>query len=207
MDMKKLILLLIPTIIIMFGIGMFFGVGPLESPKKQITYEAKEITIQVEGIEETLIHHPYVIPKDGNKSGFVIYVDESRYMVVDNPDAFTIMPMPAAEGAGLAQECYILISQVSGIKPKDVAKMEKTVLITQFDTVTEPVKSSKQTDGIDGYMIHASTGTNWDSPLMTTYFTDNGQGGTFVIKKALFLEAEEGHGSRFTHMLRTFEVI
>jgi hypothetical protein len=36
---------------------------------------------------------------------------------------------------------------------------------------------------------------------------DDNQGGSYVIEQHLFLEAAEGHGVRFYHMLKEFKVV
>lgn len=63
------------------------------------------------------------------------------------------------------------------------------------------------TEPIEGYWLHGTTGSEWNSKVVTAYVISNGNEGSFVITENYFLEAAEGHGARFHHMLESFEIV
>ena len=64
--------------------------------------------------------------------------------------------------------------------------------LLEIETVTEPV---------EGFLLYGAAVSEWDSEIVHSYVISNGHKGSFVITKNYFLEAAEGHGARFHHML------
>ena len=96
------------------------------------------------------------------------------------------------------------IKQVLDERPEDLVTKLEAQLKKDFpelravETVTEPV---------EGFWLHGAAGNDAKSKIVTAYVISNGKQGSFVIIESYFLEAAEGHGARFHHMLKSFEVV
>ena len=99
--------------------------------------------------------------------------------------------------------CEIEIIHLPDTQPTHASQTTRDEAAGVWEIVTEVMDSEYPT----GYYFSASTGENWDSPREQIYFTSDGQGGTFKISIRYFLDATEGHGTRFLQILHTFEVI
>jgi hypothetical protein len=60
---------------------------------------------------------------------------------------------------------------------------------------------------VNGTLIYAATGQKWNDTVVQYYVVDNTKGGTFIIKEQYFMEASEGHGTRFYNMLKEFRIV
>ena len=137
----------------------------------------------------------------GDAVSYVIYVDESRYYVeaVDGTDR--IVPLDFPEDL---PETYMAISQDTGRTPAEVAEALHVQLEGSYEYVVEP---EDVTYPLDAVHVRARTGNEWNSEVVSYYLIDNTVGGTFIIEEHYFLEAEEGHGARFSTMLKEFEIV
>ncbi|MFD1927917.1 hypothetical protein ACFSFY_07595 [Sporosarcina siberiensis] len=165
---------------------------------KDMFVPEKEIIQNIEGTDEPTD----VNLNEGKDSEYVIYIDETRYKMIpgENSDIVTtIEPLPEK-----FPEVTMEIKQVADEKPEDLVKKIEADLKTDFpelreiETVTEPVK---------GFLLHGLNGNNWDSVVVHLYVISNGKEGSYVIRENYFLEAAEGHGARFHHMLESFEIV
>ena len=95
------------------------------------------------------------------------------------------------------------IIHLPDISPANAAQAAQLEAESNWESVTEVTNSELPA----GYCFSASIGQNWDSPREQVCFTSDGQDGTFKISVRYFLEAAEGHGTRFMNMLQTFELI
>ena len=165
---------------------------------KDLFVPEKEIIQSIEGQdEETDVHL-----KEGTDSEYIIYIDETRYKMTNGEEAdiiTTLEPLPERY-----PEVSMEIRQVADTKPEDLVRKIESELKKDFpelravETVTEP---------IEGYWLHGTTGSEWNSKVVTAYVISNGNEGSFVITENYFLEAAEGHGARFHHMLESFEIV
>lgn len=133
-------------------------------------------------------------------SDFFIYVNEEQYAISDEEDVYLIQPTVASpEGC---PPCELAI-QHSSLPPEQSAAAAAEALKMQYTEV------SSITDAvlIDGLYLRGSNGTEWDAAQMELFFTDDRQGGSFILAACYFTEAEEGHGVRFRDMIGTFRVI
>ncbi|WP_163195792.1 hypothetical protein [Clostridium thermarum] len=132
---------------------------------------------------------------------YIIYIDKERYELknIDGKDIIKPINMPESY-----PEVSMTIEQVTDKAPGEVlADIEAELKskysdVRQAEEVTEPVK---------GLNIRALGGNQWDSPVVNYYLVDNTNGGSFIIKEQYFLEASEGHGARFYHMLKEFKIV
>lgn len=165
---------------------------------KDIFVPEKEIIQSIEGQDEPTDVHL----NEGTNSDYVIYVDETRYKMIKGEEADIITTIEALPER--YPEVSMEIKQVTDTKPEDLVKKVEAELKADFpdlravETVTEP---------IEGYWLHGTTGSEWNSKVVTAYVISNGKDGSYVITENYFLEAAEGHGARFHHMLKSFEIV
>lgn len=158
----------------------------------------KEITQSIEGQDE----QTDVTLHEGTNVEYIIYIDESRYKMVKGEETdiiTTIDPLP---------ENYppvsLEIKQIADQKPEVVLQELEVTLKQNFpelrsaESVTEPV---------DGYLLHGINGNEPTSKVVHAYVISNGKEGSFILQGNYFLEAAEGHGARFHHMLESFEIV
>jgi len=164
---------------------------------KQWFAPKKVITEEIEGQKE----HKEVTLNEG-KAGYVIYIDESMYRLETKNGYDRIVPLH--QGGANIPPVYMEIRQVTDRSPETVAAererevKKKYPIIIQIGKVKEPVA---------GYVIHGETGHQWNDEVVKYYVVSNGKGGAFIIEQRYFVEASEGHGARFDHMLRRFHIV
>lgn len=185
------------AIVIAFSLQTDTGMAFIKGIKEMFVPE-KEINQSIEGQDEATNVHL----NEGTNSEYIIYVDETRYKMINGKETdmiTTIDPLPEKY-----PEVTMEIKQLPNEKPEDLVGKVEAELKKDFpelrtvETVTEPV---------EGYWLHGVTGNEWDSKVVTAYVISNGNKGSFVITENYFLEAAEGHGARFHHMLESFEII
>ncbi|WP_342514055.1 hypothetical protein MKY34_04645 [Sporosarcina sp. FSL K6-1522] len=199
--MKKRIIPVILTaaaaLIIVFSLQTEPGMAFVKSMKELFVPE-KALIQSIEGQdEETDVHL-----NEGTNAEYIIYVDETRYKMIKGEKAdiiTTIEPLPAQY-----PQVSMEIKQVTDEKPEELVTKVETDLKKDFpelraiESVTEPV---------EGYLLHGAAGNAPDSKIVHTYVISNGKTGSFIITSNYFLEAAEGHGARFYHMLESFEIV
>ncbi len=201
----------------------------------EILFPPKDVTVTLEGIPESIPHVAQGREPAEDAPGFVIYVDESRYEMSEENGAFFIRPQKtpisredvrqndSALLEGLTEEeqevfidqriteleafyaalppCEMEIRELADMDIETAANITRNELSQTWETVSEiQDKDSLLT-------FFASGGTAWDSPLEEHFFYQNGKHGTFHIVIRYYIEATEGHGSRFHTMLETFSVV
>lgn len=173
------------------GLALIKGIKDMFAPEK-------EVIQSIEGQDEPTNVHL----NEGKDSEYIIYVDESRYKMIKGEETdiiTTIEPLPEQY-----PEVSMEIKQYPSDKPETLVKELEAQLKVDFpdlrgiETVSEPV---------EGFWLHGLTESTWDGKVIDVYVVSNGKDGSFVITKKYFLEAAEGHGARFTHMLQSFEII
>jgi hypothetical protein len=162
----------------------------------------KSIQQELEGTKEnTKVNLHQKETQTEQDASFVIYVDEERYQLNKDNGQFRITaPLPEKY-----PEVYMDISQQTGTKPKTAMEKIKQELTTKQLHVgkIEQVKSP-----VMGYRLRADQGNkNWNDEVIVYYVVSNKLQGSFIIKQKYFLEASEGHGSRFDNMLKEFKIV
>ena len=199
-------------------------------------FPPKEITVELEGMEEEIPHTPHAPEEEPEQAEFVIYVDESRYVFTQGDGISYIRPIPVTYtredainslGAlleGLSPEeqetmiqerieewtdwqadlppCEIRIVRQPDLSPKEAAEAAREALEATFASVS-PLEETER-----GWQLWATEeNVQWDSPVEDVTVVADGQGGSWVLTARYFLEATEGHGTRFAAMIDTFEVL
>ncbi|WNF36860.1 hypothetical protein RJD24_21100 [Bacillaceae bacterium IKA-2] len=157
----------------------------------------KQVVEEIEGMPE----EKEVVLKE-SKSGYIIYIDEERYKLIEEDGIDKIVTKePLGE---IYPEVAMEISQVEDKTPEQLATSIQQELENSFETVRE---ITTVTEPVEGLLISAIDGLEWDSRVTRVYIISNEKEGSFVIQKKYFLEAEEGHGARFHHMLKEFKIV
>jgi len=163
----------------------------------------KNIPVEVEGMEEQTEQQLHVGTLDTVKDGvtYVLYIDEERYEFIASQDGDRIIPKDYPSNY---PEVYMQIVQNAELSPEDAAAQVKAELEKTYAEVRECEQITKPVSAI---RLVAIEGYEWNDSVVSTYFIDNTQGGTFIITAKYFVEAEEGHGARFEQMLADFEIV
>ncbi|MFA6670472.1 MAG: hypothetical protein WCS98_07535, partial [Bacillota bacterium] len=128
--------------------------------------------------------------------------DQDRYRFKKGQDAERIVPTPPLSER--YPEVSMEISQVNDKSPQALIEEMEVQLREEFSDVTIPERVEQP---VSGWTVRGLEGSRWDSPLERIYVISNQKQGSFVITQRYFLEAEEGHGARFDHMLKEFYIV
>lgn len=199
--MKKRVIPMIVTaaaaLVIVFSLTTETGMALMKGIKDLFVPE-KEIIQSIEGQdEETDVHL-----NEGTNADYVIYLDETRYKMINGEESdiiTTIEPLPAQY-----PEVTMEIKQIADEKPEDLVGKIEAQLKKDFPALRAV---EQVTDPIEGFWLHGTAGNDARSKVVTAYVISNGKAGSFVITENYFLEAAEGHGARFHHMLKSFEIV
>ncbi|SHE97543.1 hypothetical protein [Alkalibacter saccharofermentans] len=158
----------------------------------------KTVDQDIEGQKE-----PTDVTLREDKMGYLIYIDESTYKVEEIDGQDFILPLNPGDSS-VYPEVYMKITQEESKSPTELYAEHEAALKTQYETV---IAYGDVEYPLEGKMLYANQGDEWNSEVVKYYFTDNTQGGAFIIEQKLFLEASEGHGARFDNMLKDFTII
>lgn len=158
----------------------------------------KEITQSIEGEEE----QTEVTQNEGTNVDYIIYVDEERYKMTKGEEKdiiTTIEPLPERY-----PPVSLEIMQIEDKDPEEVLENLKESLQQDFAELREV---EEVTEPVEGYLLHGIDGNEATSKVVHAYVISNGENGSFILRENYFLEAAEGHGARFYHMLESFEIL
>lgn len=182
------------------------GAAAAEMVKEQFTklidllFPPKDLLVYPEGDPETVLHEVLGREPDTDTAGFAIYVDTSTYTMTEEAGIFFIRPIAASD---TAPACEIEIQEIPSKAPFTAVQEIRDSMAGNWESVSEIWVCDEPA----GHFFSVSSGSEWCSPREVHYFTDSGTGGSFHIISRYFLEATEGHGTRFTTMIRTFSVV
>lgn len=171
----------------------------------EMLFPPKDIPINVEGTTENIYHEAGglapEVQEDGTVQtpGFAIYYDTERY-VMSEEDGVTYIRSIAENDL---PPCEVEIKHIPNTVPADAAAETNRQMVEQWENVSEITALEDR----DGFFFWVSEGSNWDSACEDVYFLSDGETGSFQITARYFMEATEGHGVRFSQMVKTFEVI
>ncbi len=180
-------------------LSFFLGTEPGKAAVdkiKELFEPQKKIVQELEGNQENTL-----VELEQSKMGYILYVDKEYYDVIHKDGADRIVPKYQGEGL---PDVFMEITQVEDKGVDAVADdiinnlKSKYPIVENRGQVSDPVK---------GTLIHAASGNEWDDIILKYYIIDNTKGGAFVIEQQYFLEAAEGHGARFYHILKEFQIV
>jgi len=164
---------------------------------KQYFEPKKQVEENIEGMPED----KEIVLQD-TKSGYIIYIDEERYKMVEEQDRDIIVPNPPLDD--MYPEVSMSIEQVEDETPEEAIVRLQKELAEQYATVKEPEAVTKP---LNATLLSAIDGNEWNSPVSKVYVLSNEKGGSFIITEKYFLEASEGHGARFYYALEQFQIV
>jgi len=210
------------ALILLLAVGFLFTPPGQAAVSRIIDLFEKEKTVEtiVEGQPETTEQELVIgntptpqqeaLMPDKAQMTYVMYVDTERYIIETEDGADIIKPVNYPENM---PEVYMKIRQVDDISIQSALSAMLAEITAEYDTVSEPYEVDKPFAGIciDAYDGDPNgtkeTMPQWDSAVTKVFITDNTQGGVFIIEMKYFVEAEEGHGSRFLSMLEEFVIV
>lgn len=173
------------------------GTAMMNSVKNWFEPE-KKIEIEVEGQKEETNGQVHV----DKTSDYAIYYDKDRYKLIEGEDKDVITtkdPLPAEY-----PEVSLTIEQREDVLPEQLAQEIAEQLKGEYERVDA---IERVTAPVNGYLVHAIDGSDRLSKVTNVYVVSNEKEGSFILSSKYFLEAAEGHGSRFTQTLAQFQVI
>lgn len=183
------------------------GAAAAERVKEQFTklidllFPPKDLLIYPEGDPESILHEAQGREPEAATPGFAIYIDPDSYQMTEENGASFIRSLSPTDSN--LPPCEIEIREISGTDPSTAAQEAHAEMTLRWESVTEIWTQEKP----KGYYFGVSGGSSWNSPVESHYFVSNGNNGSFHIASRYFLEATEGHGTRFATMIQTFTIL
>lgn len=168
-------------------------------------FPPKDIPVNVEG-ETEVIHQeaggkePEIL-EDGTITtpGYAIYYDTESYTMIEE-NGVTYIRFVTDHAL---PPCEMEIRHIPNLLPDDAANAMRAEMIESWEKVSDISKM----EGREAVAFSFYAGLNWDSACGSVYFLSDGEDGCFQLTARYFVEATEGHGTRFAQMVQTFEVI
>lgn len=167
------------------------------------TGDAGAEVIQLNGFDEGTLHlaQLHYDPQAPSAPDFVIYVNEEAYHAAEEDGAYVIrynMELPED-----FPPVDLTIVHRPGVPMAEAAEQEKGQLADGYEQVFADIAKSDK-----GYTFTLGDDPRyWDSPVVDVTCVPDRQGGSFVLTARYFIEATEGHGSWFSDMVNTFQVV
>lgn len=192
--------------ILSFGLTTDTGEAFMKGLKEMFVPE-KQVEIIIEGEKE----NKNVELEVNEKSNYIIYVDKSKYKLINEDGKDKILPKN--ELGEKYPEVSMEIEQKINTSLEKELEEAKDATTEKFDVV----KEEKVETPINGTVLYLTgkiskndagkIDSNWDTPVYVYYFVEGTKGEIFVITQKYFMEATEGHGMRFDSMLESFEIV
>jgi len=163
------------------------------------TFSPDEVTVSVEGEMEIGLYEAVGKPADDKNPGFRIYYDTQRYSCEMTETGCRIYSEP---DDSLPYPCDMEITHIEHTSVSTELNRTKAA----YDSTWEVYPAETDTE-FDRSCLDAYKGVGWDAPCENHYFYSDYCGGVYRITCRYFMEAAEGHGSRFTAMANTFSVL
>ena len=166
----------------------------------EILFPSRDILVTPEGVTDMIPHEAHGKEPNATTPGFAIYIDESRYTMTEEEGVYFIRPIDPAEDL---PPCEIEIREVEGKTAETAAQETWDEMLGAWETISGIYRPLDP----PCLMFDVMEGNAWDSPIEVHYFFENGHIGSYHIISRYFLEAAEGHGTRFAAMVNTFTII
>jgi len=184
------------TVVLTFG--AFTPEGQAAAKKiKDILLPEKSIVQEIEGQPEK-----NKVSLQQSSIGYTIYFDKDRYKMVKEEGKDKIVPKTP-----LPSKYPPVFMEIYQVKDRDPDTLRKQLELQLKDEYPEVHYKGEVQQPLKSLLISAKSGNKWNDTLDRYYLVDNTQKGTFVVRQRFFIEAEEGHGARFYHMLKEFRLV
>ena len=165
----------------------------------EVLFPPKDIRVTPEGGTEMVSHVAHGKEPEAGTLGFVIYVDEERYVMTEENGAWYIRPKEYDEAWPV---CEIEIRELPGRNYQEAAEQVREEMLPNWKTVSgiyRPVESPLIFNTVDG--------DAWEDRCEDHYFYENGNVGAYHITCRYFVGILEGHGTRLAAMAQSFQLI
>jgi len=152
----------------------------------------KTTILEIEGMEEELIYHLHV----SSLYPYAIYLDEERYGLEEKEGKDYILPLTETD-----PEVFMAIWHLEGVEKAVLAEELAGELQEKYGE--QPVQEQVE-NPLPALYLYSSGGQNWDDTVERYYLVSDFEDGVFVVWQKLFVEAVEGHGTRFDGILEDF---
>lgn len=162
---------------------------------KSLFEPEKKIIQEIEGQEE----ETDVQLQEGKEAKYVIYIDEERYRFEGD-----LITTKEPLGEPYPEVSMEIIQELEKSKEEVIEAIKEELAdkgyIVAFEQEVDDPKS--------GYVIYsvADEKREWNTPV-EKYFILTEENHLFVFKQKFFVEAEEGHGARFSAMIKDFHIV
>lgn len=165
----------------------------------EVLFPPKDIRVTPEGGTEMVSHVAHGKEPEAGTPGFVIYVDEERYVMTEEAGAWFIRPREYDEAWPV---CEIEIRELPGRNYQEAAEQVREEMLPNWKTVSgiyRPVESLLIFNAVDG--------DAWEDRCEDHYFYENGNVGAYHITCRYFVGILEGHGTRLAAMAQSFQLV
>lgn len=193
-------------ILLLWGMKPQFAVVKPDAPVVEREVSVIDMNIWDDGPRLHLLSFQVPLEKQSGPQ-FYLYVNEEDYNASWQDSVYVIQPKKTLEDL---PACVMDISHID-TAPEQAAEAVRANLESRYTSVVE---IEEITDEI-AWKFPANTlccfvssdGLAWDDAQRETFLVNDGQGGAFIVSYGYFMEAAEGHGTRFAGMAATFQVI
>lgn len=166
----------------------------------EVLFPPKEIAVTPEGMTDMIQHEAHGREPSVESPGFVIYIDEERYAMTEEEDAWFIRPK---EYDPAWPVCEIEIREVPGQNYETAATEVRNGMLDAWESVSGIYRPLEPACMI----FNVNNGSAWESACEDHYFYENADQGTYHIVSRYFVGIAEGHGVRLTAMVNSFTLI
>lgn len=152
-----------------------------------------------------LLQIPYGPEQQEAQAGaFILFLNEELYEGAWEDGSYVIRPNVDMGGLPV---CDMTIRYLADTALNDAVQAQTQLLEETYASVLDASGDTPGPLAGSQAVLAASGGNTWDSPQARVWLVDDQQGGVYTLTARYFLEAEEGHGARFTDMACTFEAL
>lgn len=130
---------------------------------------------------------------------FILYFNQEMYQGAWENGVYTIRPInPPPEDL---PACEMTVEHLKGRSPSEAIEQRSQAMAAEYSEnggICADLDTGR-------YSFRCGDGTAWDAKQALVWCVDDRQGGTYILTARFFLEAEEGHGVRFSDIAATFE--
>lgn len=182
------------------------GAAAVEAVKEAVTsvierlFPPKDVIVDLEGDPTAIPHEAQGQEPQTDVPGFAMYVDTSLYAMTEESGNTYVRPLLSNDSL---PKCEMEIAHIPGQDAQSAARSHWETMAPNWDDTGE----IHWADKLPAWVFSFRQDGGGDAPCEDHFFVDDGQGGAFHIVSRYFLEASEGHGTRFAAMIQSFQVV
>lgn len=166
----------------------------------ELLFPPKDIAVSPEGVTDMVPHAAHGKEPQLHTTGFVLYIDETRYAMTEENGAYFVRPL---EYDPAWPVCELEIREIPGTDYETAAQETRSAMLEDWETVSGIYRPLEPPCMI----FNAREGEAWESRCEDHSFYENGREGTYHIVTRYFVGIEEGHGTRLAAMRDTFQIL